>query len=83
MEWISVKDRLPEESDVYLVNIHQEDNERGESADFVITAWYQKIPLLFLPEEIGWILLNEWYDHSSVMKNYISHWMPLPEPPKE
>ena len=80
--WISVKDRAPEETGTYLVNIHQEDDERGESGDFVIMAWYQKNNLLFVPEEVGWVLLNEWYDLTAVMKQYISHWMPFPKPPE-
>lgn len=81
--WISVKDRLPEETDIYLVNIHQENEESGETGDFVITAWYQKNSLLFAPKEIGWTLLNEWYDLTPTMREYISHWQPLPDQPKE
>lgn len=81
--WIPVRDRLPEETDIYLVNIHQKNEESGETGDFVITAWYQKNSLLFTPKEIGWTLLNEWYDLTPMMREYISHWQPLPEPPKE
>lgn len=80
--WISVNDRLPKETGTYLVNIHQENDERGESGNFVIMAWYQKNPLLFVPKEIGWILLNEWYDLTPKLRENISHWMPLPTPPE-
>lgn len=58
-DWISVKEKEPETTGVYLVNIHQEDEESWKYGDLVITAWYNKTPLLFEPEGIGWTLLNE------------------------
>ena len=81
-DWVSVNDRLPEETGVYLVNIHQEDDERGECGDFVIMAWYQINSLLTAPKEIGWTLLNEWYDFTPQMRKDVSHWMPMPNPPE-
>ena len=82
MDWISVKEKLPEKDGCYLVNIHQENDELGESADFVTEAWYRKIPLLFCSDTVGWHLLNEFYDLTEQLKGYISHWMPYPDPPK-
>ena len=82
-EWISVKDRLPEQSGAYWVNLHQEDEDSEEVADFCVMAWYWPNKLLFAPQEVGWILLNEWHEFSDKMRQYITHWMPLPEPPKE
>lgn len=81
-QWIPVNDP-PKETGQYLVNIHQEDSERGEEVDFVLDAWYQVNGLLFVPDTVGWTLLNEWYDLSAQMRPYITHWMPRPEPPKE
>lgn len=83
MEWISVKDRLPEETGRYLVDIHQEDDEHGESGDFVVEAWWRDVNLPFVSKSIGWTLLNEFYDLTEQLKGYITHWMPFPEPPKE
>ena len=57
-EWISVDERLPEESAWYLVNIV---NHFG--LDFVTFTHYTKC--------YGWGVPN------------VTHWMPLPEPPKE
>lgn len=73
----------PKETGHYLVNIHQEDDERGEAADFVLDAWYQKNGLLFVPDTAGWMLMNEWHGLTEQMRPFITHWMPLPEPPKE
>lgn len=80
-EWISVKDRLPEESGTYLVNVHQETED--DVGDCVLLAWYQRNDLLFVPNSVGWLLLNEFYDLSNTLRDDITHWMPLPEPPKE
>lgn len=82
-KWISVKDRLPKESGSYLVSLHQEDDELGKSSDCVLFAWYQPYNLLFFNKDIGWSLLNEFYDLSDRLRPCITHWMPLPEPPKE
>ena len=82
-EWVSV-DEPPKESGHYWVNIHQEDEEKGEECDFVLDAWYQPNDLLFAPKEVGWTLMNEWHDLTGQMRQYITHWMPVPysEPPK-
>lgn len=82
MEWISVKDRFPESNGVYLVNIHQENDETGGCGDFVVIAWYQKIPLLSVRDSAGWLLLNEFHDLTDELREDISHWMPFPKPPE-
>lgn len=80
-EWISVKDRLPDENGVYLVNVHQEDED--SSGDAVLIAWYQTNDLIFAPSNIGWTLLNEFYECSNRLRDDITHWMPLPDPQEE
>ena len=80
-EWIPVSEP-PKETGHYLVNIHQEDDEKGESADFVLDAWYQVNGLLFVPDTIGWTLLNEWHGLTEQMIPFITHWTKRPEPPK-
>ena len=57
-EWISVEERLPDESDCYLVNII---NHFG--LDFVTFTYYTK--------NYGFCVSD------------VTHWMPLPEPPKK
>ena len=61
MNWISVEDRLPEETGYYLIFCHA-----GEKM-----FPKQKIDY-FIENKQGWL-------HSS----NITHWMPLPAPPKE
>lgn len=79
MGWISVKKSLPKESGNYLVNVHQEDEYRA--GDIVLEAWYHAYESPFVPDNIGWSLLNEFYPFSDKMREYITHWQPWPEPP--
>ena len=76
MDWISVKDRLPEKSGEYLVY-----------GPHVRTAWFaeslRENPQL---EYYGAPNLPGFYngDNEADWVEYgITHWMPLPEPPKE
>lgn len=66
-EWISVKDRLPEESGAYLVHF-------GTHASVLEYSAVHKA-------------FNAFDDHSEFLVERTrlnpSHWMPLPEPPKE
>lgn len=62
-EWISVKDRLPEEPDRYLCNVKS----------FVFKgAYYQTI----LKYDKGGFIEGHIYTDD------VTHWMPLPQPPK-
>lgn len=61
-EWISVKDRLPEENVVVLICV-----DNGQ---------YKEVKVSGLTG-FGWVLFDK-------NKNKeVTHWMPLPEPPKE
>lgn len=68
MEWISVKDRLPENKGFYLVVVDE----------------------FFLSKHRGVVEVSECYQtvdltaSKIILKfhDYITHWMPLPEPPK-
>ena len=59
-EWISVKERLPEDDDLVLV--------------------YHKA-LRYI--DIGSVSLVRWDSTYSAICRATTHWMPLPEPPKE
>lgn len=81
IEWISIEERLPTETGTYLVNVHQKIGD--EVGDSVLLAWYNTERPICVPENIGWILLNEFYHLSDQLREYITHWMPIPEPPDE
>jgi hypothetical protein len=73
MEWISVKDKLPEYPQVVLVT--NKDSNLYSTAYFNGTQW---IPDPFV---IGY---DSWDDFTALrLMIEPTHWMPLPEPPKE
>lgn len=65
MEWISVKDRMPEPNTQVL-------------------GWYKDNPFSkFCPEVVSWNG-NGWvFVYGRRYVTAVTHWMPLPEPPKE
>ncbi len=68
--WIPVTERLPEKPDHYLVHIGCKCD--GE----LVSAW----------EQVAWFCGKFYWEHlhgDDVFKETITHWMPLPEPPKE
>ena len=61
-KWISVKEKLPENDDNYLVFT-------SDRNDAVIATYYGD---------------GEWLEYDSTnLIPLVTHWMPLPEPPKE
>lgn len=64
MEWISVKDRLPEESGLYLTYGGIYYNEKTKSEFLKVVRFKNNFICDFNPCA------------------YVTHWMPLPEPPK-
>ena len=69
--WISVADKLPEEGAVILAAWRLESELRGTEAG-VFQARY---------EGGKWLDLTD-YDGQPIETNYVTHWMPLPEPPE-
>ena len=66
-QWISVKDRLPESTDLYLINaVHRYNKTDGYRSAQV---------RLYFKDDDEWHGLPDLYE--------VTHWMPLPEPPKE
>lgn len=81
-EWISVKERNPEESGEYLVTVTSDDcDEFGnrEQVSMVIQAWYNPDKGVIFPNK-GWMPLNEFYNMADYIVPDIVAWMPLPKP---
>ena len=64
MEWISVKERLPEDRKPVLVYT---------GGGFICKAYWFNTN-----DSIEWISFVNFED----IEEYVTHWMPLPEPPK-
>lgn len=75
MEWISVKDRLPDERDTYIV--YTDDTSENVSEPI----WSKEVVLTAEFDEYGWSWREGVNDYD--ITNFVTHWMPLPEPPKE
>lgn len=72
-EWISVKDKLPDKDDIndYLIT----DGKR------CFVGFYRHKVKAWDNFTLGWV--QEYYSDGSVEDIEITHWMPLPEPPKD
>ena len=70
-EWISVKERLPEEGEEYAVVVSGKPCRNVTLDNAIELAVYDR--------DEGWIL-EMWQEWTNAN---ITHWMPLPEPPKE
>ena len=102
-EWISVKDRLPENG-VHVLLCCETHRYGGEIAGkYVCDGYYaeaNKIIAGGFPEECdceyseeddeyylreGWYeVIKNWDDYNSVaVKDFVTHWMPLPQPAEE
>ena len=78
--WISVKDRLPEKEGKYLVYINDGRDFIGMACFYLDLHKFNKyeFPNQHRP---GWCQYDsEWGDYEV---SNVTHWMPLPEPPKE
>lgn len=68
--WIPVTERLPEKTNDYLVHV------KCECDGNFVSAW----------EQVAWFCEKFYWDHrygDDVFEETVTHWMPLPEPPKE
>lgn len=74
-EWISVKDGLPEVVDSYLVVVKEKyPHEEKWNVHVDVAASHGNYIDDF------WDTFNDWKEGQEV---HVTHWMPLPEPPKE
>ena len=79
-KWISVTERLPEEDGSYLVTTNDFGNRQG-----VNIRWFAKDGETVDEYELAgqkcvWYFYDSEYGYVST--NSVTHWMPLPEPPK-
>lgn len=80
-EWISVKNRLPDGGmECYLVLVDLP----CLVGKYIDIAWYNAYNMYGRDDFNPWYRFNPWY-HRGEGINYegITHWMPLPELPKE
>lgn len=101
MEWISVKDRLPEAEIEVLVSV-----KHGNKHNVITTAIYedgkvsneesnwnwQDIDFEYDEENDQYLIPEGWWEYrhynpddvyNNGIDGKVTHWMPLPEPPKE
>lgn len=73
-QWISVKDMLPDVAGMYIVTACDEWCSHGEG------IWYDKVVVVADYSGGCW----NWNDNGTDydIDDLVTHWMPLPEPPK-
>jgi len=69
-QWISVKTKLPEIDDTRISDDVLLINEYGEMGVSALVAWDDKITI-------------DWGEAGDLLLEDFTHWMPLPQPPKE
>ena len=77
-KWIPVSERLPEEPGPFLIVVKSKypfDRDYSYETDFATYRWDGKGRL-----DGCWDALADWGDGEEYI--HVTHWMPLPEPPK-
>jgi len=64
--WISVNERLPEDGEPTLVS-------------FRLSHWTDEMPSIV---DVMWYESGCFVEHAEKRKSIVTHWMPLPEPPR-
>lgn len=85
MEWISVKEKMPKEyTDVLILNKYK--NYEKKTSFMIFTAYWDDLNRVFRSNITGLFtrfLPDEFWHMAEFKKKEITHWMPLPELPKE
>lgn len=76
MEWISVKDKLPEKDGTYLTI-----NSYGRGGEIFGVGDYYTVTMFY-----GY-MIRKYHSNKKIFSNkcgndYVTHWMPLPKPPE-
>ena len=71
--WIPTKEQMPENFGGYLVS----DGSMVREAIFMTLDMFK---IYHLP--VGWYYANHYYHSFDPCHDFITHWMPLPEPPE-
>lgn len=77
-EWIPITERLPEEQDMYL-GMLREDNPLG-------WTWERPVEVAFgylLHDRQRFSVFDAWAHENVDIQDYMTHWMPLPATPKQ
>lgn len=78
-KWIPVSERLPEVVDSYLVVIKCKYDYEDQYDVCVDVATYNPYERAYIDN--CWNTYNDWDEGQQYI--HVTHWMPLPEPPKE
>lgn len=88
-KWISAKEQLPEDSGEYIVFIKDPFFRKGDNSDiisvdcsYVTSAHYNNLSGLWCESETSFYCANLSCVNTKETF-HITHWMPLPEVPKE
>ena len=77
-KWIPVSERLPEVVDSYIVAIKSKSAWEKDYAYYVDVATYNPYEKAYIDD--CWNTYVDWDEGQQYL--HITHWMPLPEPPK-
>lgn len=77
--WIPVEERLPEAVDSYLVVVKMKYDHDKEYDIATDVATFNPYELAYI--DGCWNTYNDWDEGQQYI--HVTHWMPLPEPPKE
>ena len=69
--WISVRDRLPDEDGTYITFTNATGKSKGVIAQRFVT------------EVVRGVKVKRWKYNDRISPWIVTHWQPLPEPPKE
>ena len=78
-QWIHVTERLPEVVDSYIVAIKSKSYWEKDYTYYTDVATYNPYEKAYIDD--CWNTYNDWDEGQQYL--HITHWMPLPEPPKE